>query len=87
MQILELGGRRILRSGNSSRLSMDRRVTSRADSRVREDMSAAEALRDSQSEGDIVNEVGVKLMGIDGVDGANEVDGVDGVEDGSQSEA
>ena len=44
MEILESGVRRILRSGNSSRLSMDRRVTSRTDSRVREDMSAAEAL-------------------------------------------
>lgn len=40
-----------------------------------------------ESEGDIVNEVGVKLMGINGVDWVNEVDGVDGVEDGSQSEA
>lgn len=69
MEILELGVRRILRSGNSSRLSMDRRVTSR------------------ESEGGIVSEVGVKLMGLDGVDGVDEVDGVDGVDDGSQSEA
>lgn len=40
-----------------------------------------------ESEGDIVNEVEVKSMGIDGVDGVDEVDGVDGVDDDSQREA